>query len=364
MPAHLPALGQEGGQWGDTLNTFVRSIVFNVQDYQADPTGSDANAATTRQGIQNAIDAAVASGNPGGVVYLPQGTYVVDNAINLKSGIILRGAGYNTVIKKKSSSGSFTILRDGAGQVQKVTIENLRIDGNKSGGQTETIATEAAQGGIHLYSGATENIIRNIWVENTMHSGIYLGGAGNTVVDCTIKNIGTGGNTLGKSGIVTDNSGSSTLLARNVISNVAEIGLAIFSGGTASAVSDNRIDNCGVAGIHVLGSNCVTITGNTVSTCRGAGLLIGAAVGVTSNPSNSCAISMNTVSGTTGTPGHGIYLNQGNYHSVFANVTTGNTGTGVIFTNITYSSVTGNVVSGNAAGFTTSGTTNIAAANS
>lgn len=121
--------------------------IFNVKAYGA--VGDDSNDDTSA--IQAAIDAA--SSNDGGVVYLPSGTYRITSALELHSGVTLRGdgcAGYTgsanvnlalevpvaaTVIHQVTNDVD-AISNDTEGadfDLRHVTIEDLMITGTGSG---------------------------------------------------------------------------------------------------------------------------------------------------------------------------------------------------------------------------------------
>lgn len=335
--ADLPESGQSSGTWGDGLNEFLRTVVVNVQDYNADPTG----VADSTSAIQNAINNVAAKR---GVVFIPQGTYIVNAAIAVKSNIILRGAGAGSILKKKNQSGTFPVISNGGGAVNNAIIENLRIDGNKSQ------QTEVASGneGINLASGATDNKIQNVWVENTMNTGINCGGARNNIVNCVIKNIGTsGGASSAKSGIVMASSALRANVSGNVLSGIREFGIYLKNGASYSVISGNRLNGCQSGGIYVQGSTYVVIEGNALESSTAWGILVGNSGGVSSDASTGCNISYNTITGTTGSPGHGIYLNQGSKHVVSGNISNSNSGTGINLTSIGSTNVTANIVIGN-----------------
>lgn len=78
--------------------------------------------------VQKALDAANAAG--GGIVFLPPGTWLFSNNVTLYSNVILRGAGWATVIKMKDGA-DLTQLIAGT-SLDSIIIENLALDGNKA----------------------------------------------------------------------------------------------------------------------------------------------------------------------------------------------------------------------------------------
>lgn len=148
---------------------YLAGPVFNlVTDFGAD-NGGTTDATTALAAALAAADAAA-----GGVVYLPQGTYkltVYDkddtDRLILPENVVLRGEGYNTVIKLNASP-------DYLGEAQRKfafidatgnnLIENLRIDGNKA--NVALSGTDTKFNGIRVAANAQDILIRNVWVHD------------------------------------------------------------------------------------------------------------------------------------------------------------------------------------------------------
>jgi hypothetical protein len=98
----------------------------NVQDYGASPAAS---AATNDTAFANAI-AAVPS--TGGTLYVPAGTYNLNDDINLKSNMSVVGDGKNATILKQGNTAAngFTLSESGPRYVE---IRGLKIQGPASG---------------------------------------------------------------------------------------------------------------------------------------------------------------------------------------------------------------------------------------
>lgn len=271
MPVSLPTPGGDSGQWGSKLNSYLRSVVLNIQDYGADPTG----ATSATSAINNAINDAASIG---ATVYIPQGTYMTTSAILMKSNVTLRGAGYNSLIRKGNYTNVFDVIRNAANDTLNIVIENLRIDGNIANNNDSVIHGGAGpQGGIDIPAGISESLVQNVWVENTGHTGIYLGGPRNKVINCVVKNVGKPGTTdlIGKSGIVAAETGSpDVIISGNYISNIAEHGIKIYNNANYNIVSDNRIEKCGERGIYTQVNSYLLIKGNTVIDSKPAGIFL------------------------------------------------------------------------------------------
>jgi hypothetical protein len=87
--------------------------------------------------IQAAIAMALAAGNGGAVVFLPAGTYKVSEDIDVPEGVVLNGAGVETVIIRWDISAGdpanavITSNLDGAyGLTSGIWVKNLRLDCN------------------------------------------------------------------------------------------------------------------------------------------------------------------------------------------------------------------------------------------
>lgn len=126
--------------------------------------------------INSAISAANAAG--GGIVILPDGTYLVGSrsllvasvytCIILLPGVILRGASRTgTVIQLANSVESCVIAGNGCNDAG---VDNLTINGNRSN-QTES-GQDGNQCGLFIYE-SNRPIIRNVSIINAQRQGYY-----------------------------------------------------------------------------------------------------------------------------------------------------------------------------------------------
>lgn len=137
--------------------------IINVQDFGA---RGDARTDDTAA-IQTAIDSVTGSG--GGTVRFPAGTYLVSRsessavAVSLRSGVLLKGAGHNSVLKLREGSGGHLV---NITRAKNCGMRNLILDGNRD---------QQPSTGHGLRSGGVDGLsLENIIVRNAFHYGIGL----------------------------------------------------------------------------------------------------------------------------------------------------------------------------------------------
>jgi hypothetical protein len=141
---------------------------FNVKNYGAIGNGS----ANDASAINSALSAANTAG--GGVVYIPEGTYVVGSSLTIYSNVSIIGDGYGaTIIKLQNSANtdvlvgnnfsSLTGTNSTAGVCQFV-VANLTVDGNKTN-------QSSAGYGIRIYG--YDFAIDQVHVRNCYIDGLY-----------------------------------------------------------------------------------------------------------------------------------------------------------------------------------------------
>ena len=120
------AFTQTGGTQRTIASRFQDTI--SVKDFGATGDGSTNDTA--------AIQAALNQGSTSGVsVYLPAGTYQVEDTINVKSNTHFFGAGEASLIRMKSTIGrDTTLVRTGSrdNKIKNVIIEHMILDFNKA----------------------------------------------------------------------------------------------------------------------------------------------------------------------------------------------------------------------------------------
>ena len=138
------------------------------------------------EGIQKAINALDENVR---VLHIPAGTYLVSEDIKLKSGIVIRGDGVNSVIRRVGTDATRYNVLYGEGN-GNITIENLCIRGDRN----EHDGTSGEWGMcIGLY-GCADVWINNCTLTDGWGDGVYVGsveedGCYNITIDgCVIDN--------------------------------------------------------------------------------------------------------------------------------------------------------------------------------
>lgn len=155
--------------------------MFDVTTYGAVGDGTTDD----REAIQDAIDACVTAG--GGVVYLPQGTYLLDSAHPSVSGVSLNVDGDNVVLRGFTRQLSVLVLGDDLNisivnfqNCNNPTIETLTIDGNR-------VNQTGNSHGVRQGATNTGLTIRDMYIHDTSSYGIGI--QHGTTTDCLIENV-------------------------------------------------------------------------------------------------------------------------------------------------------------------------------
>lgn len=265
-----------------------------------------------------------------GTIRLTDGTHALATAnLSPATGVRIVGNGYNTVIRADNdlTSNIFEIQNPG------VSIENLRIDGNKAN-RPATTGNGVKWTGAAVTSGA----IRGCWVHDVPGYNIvaFPGVAGLIISDNQSYD-------AEKEGIELQGASYCTVTG-NVVEGCGFTGIYLWnSAGDCgyNTVAGNTVRACGGAGIGVQdGAHDITITGNTVKGCSSYG--IGADAGSGGVYPHSLTFAGNI---SEGNATHGIYLDAVARSVVTGNMTRANTQTGILLTGT--SGITGAAVSDN-----------------
>ena len=184
------------------------------------------------QNDQTEINSAISDlGVTGGRVLLLEGTYNITGPINLASLVALVGQGAGTVLRIPDGfNANLNVVS--ALNVNRVLVQNLRIDGNKAN------QTAGVMRGIYFNS-TTFSKISSCWIENMRGHGIFLYSSSNN-------------NTVNG----------------NICQGNGYHGILLYSSSNNNTVNGNICQGNGYHGIHLYSSSNNTVNGNT---CQGNG---------------------------------------------------------------------------------------------
>ncbi len=351
----------------------------NVKNYGAkgDGTTDDTDA------IQAVIDAVAGTG---GTVVIPDGTYMINatrisgsRGLLLKSDMTLRlGAG--TVLKAISnSSPSYSILF--ITQASRVNVQGGILEGDRS----RHLGT-GGESGMGIYVASSQNIvIEGVTAKECWGDGFYIGGTAGcqNVTFCNV--VGDHNRRSGLSAVSVDGLMIKNSTFRNNRGTLPEAGINLEPN-ASETVANTQISGCTLASnggsgiqVGVAASNkgtawirATTMDGNTLTSNRtsglspdgGAGIEISNTSGhkVTNNifrTNNRCGLLLrdeadatlvtgNSVTGTTGTPGDGIFVDRSiTGFQITGNTAQNNTGHGIFVADGATGTLSGNTQSGN-----------------
>lgn len=262
-------------------NSMIEGSAFNVLDFGADPTGGTSSVAAFNSAVSN-----------GGTVYVPSGTYKLDDKVSMStdnttlllaanvtlnvSGVaalqspfgaqILVTAFNCAIIGSGPSSLIQNVLGTYANTISVITpatkflLRNLTLDGAKALVTSDEQDTFGS--GIMLIAqvpSTTSDIeatIDGVTFRNYIHYGVSMYGNqcnGVKIVNCNIRDIGdaTQPTSVG-AGIVAAPTGSNLTIANNAIKNCKQNGVFISSASENTGnhvIANNVILTCGDSGI-------------------------------------------------------------------------------------------------------------------
>ncbi len=297
------------GQWTNLHDTGSDSrtatAIVAADDSPAQAKASADYVATGSSDQDTINDALTAAA--GGYVYLHEGTYTVDDSIEIPNDTTLAGAGTGTVITiPDGHDANLEVITNvdtttGTG----VTIRDLKVDGNKddqNSGTMDGIYLEGMGGGSgsSARQGAELTNLtivdvrgRGILLDNSSNNSIvnnYL--SGNDRFEQIILYPDSNNNIISGNRILAGQVGISISDSRhNVISNNVIQGgtwgiyLPAWGSSDYTTISGNNIYDHSIYGISVEAGDYVTVTGNTIrGTCAGcAGLIFEADYGIISS---------------------------------------------------------------------------------
>lgn len=265
--------------------------------------------------LNSLAEDAVASGR---ALYLPRGTYMIDDHFAMQSGLTLFGDGPSTVIKQMDGSANLhNILAD---NITDFVVCDLTVDGNKDNVVDGT--------GFHAF-GAERFTVTNVWSRNTGNASFAFDADPDTFAPTRYGRIyGNLSTDSGYHGIAlsgeageAESSPTGMTVVGNFIYWPARSGINVAQS-RGIAVTGNSVmgepaveTDADYAGVRVTnGSHRVAVSGNAISN-MGRGVTIGSGDNP-NGPIRFCSITGNTVENCRRS---GIYV-QSPYNSVVGNI--------------------------------------------
>ncbi len=306
------------GKWQADRSTATKIIAASnstqaakdAADYVADGTGDLVE-------INAALTAAT-----GGKVYLMEGTYTAAATIVVPNDTVLSGAGRGTLIQLADIDATDNLIENASAQ-PRVTIRDLRIDGQK------TLNTAGTQHGILLNGGAgtVGAVVENVEVMNFRTHGVY-----SLIAYTSITNVTSEGNT--DKGFLLQTGTHQKLEGVTARSN-GQQGIWIDSGADLTTVSNSKFISSGDRGVRIIATG-VKFSNNTVTGNGGTGIEVA---------TNSTNVSGNTVTGNS----NGIVV-AGSNNTITDNDVSSNTSYGVLVGGSTNTTISSNYIGSNNVG--------------
>lgn len=212
----------------DATNNYIKAknniFVYNVKDYGATGNGTTDDTSA----IQSALNAIPSQG---GVVYFPQGTYIITDTLTIKSYTTVLGAGTNTIVQQQSTNkhGFY-----GADKV-KVSFQSLAIYGPGSGVGTGKGIFLERTGSTAASNCAFRDLIIKFWGSHGFH--------GNTLIASVLENVRV--DTVGGHGFLFDSNTTSTSIVSCYAVSTQQAGFVIQTG-SYNTFTGCAVDSCGM----------------------------------------------------------------------------------------------------------------------
>jgi hypothetical protein len=175
---------------GPFLGRNLRLPWFDVTDSRFGAKGDGVTDDTAA--VQAALDAAHASADLGGaVVFLPLGTYKITATLLIYTNTVLRGAGWNSIIKATTAITMLMLTDPVSGTVQGVGIENLRITGGSSANGATGIQWSRYLTGAPTTSSRT-NYLKSVEIDSCLIGLQLVNDQGIRVSACRFESNGIG----------------------------------------------------------------------------------------------------------------------------------------------------------------------------
>ena len=251
-----------------------------------------------------------------GVLYLPKGTYLVTNSLNVPSNTEVRGAGpLTTIIKHGAGVAVPPIVVPGTSA--SVLLAGLAVDGNQSGNSSFDFEE------MSIARGATDVTVQRVRIFNMNKIGIATEGTRVRILDSLIVGVGNATRSTAAMGIWSGSNSQLLTISGCVIRDMRVNGIFVGGGNTAVVSNNlllgNHTQTAPVGGGQIYiaaGARTTLVTGNTVQ--AGGGMRTS---GLEVDAGNGTMVVGNLI---TDQPGYGIVLQSGSDVYIANNVVKNN----------------------------------------
>lgn len=179
LNATLENLLHEMDENGSLIGVLDTTVCISVKQYGAVGDGVTDDT--------NAFKEAITAVGDSGTLFVPNGTYLVSDAIPLVSNMVLAGAANAVIVRAANNLENYEVVA--IHNVENVTVRNLTIKGERA---THT-GTTGEWGNVVSIKGSKNIRIEDCVCSNGWGDGVYIGTGNNgcenvSIVDCTIDN--------------------------------------------------------------------------------------------------------------------------------------------------------------------------------
>lgn len=232
----------------------IEGAPANVVDFGAVGNG----VANDTAAIQLALDSGALA------VYFPAGTYLIDS-VSLYDNQKVYGDGANSILRATNATADILVSGGTTGIIHIDSISNVEVCSLKFQGinrpQNNNPASQDGDRGVDIVSATGVNV-HDCFVDGFWSFGIVSSGGNKIrVSNNQVTNIGN------QSCIACSNSTTDFIVSGNILQNGKLYGVEAENESEFGVISANNIDNC-VAGIGIVTSKKITVTGNSIKDCN------------------------------------------------------------------------------------------------
>lgn len=264
----------------DVLTSVVADIAINIKALGVKGDGTDET---------SAIQSAIGSLSSSSVLLIPEGTYLISNALTFTNFKKIKIIG-NGVIKLKPNSVNEVQL------LKFLNCESIEVDGIVLDGDSSNQVN--SHHGISVMGVCSQVYIHGVTIKNINSIGFSVGDGIYVASNCNFKIIGNHFLNIGRNGVSVVDGGNGNIIGNTFVDN-KYLGVDVESNTGANAFScviSSNIIRGGGGGINVKGSSGngqsknIVITSNIIDT-----LLTGIREGIAISDAKDCIVSDNVI---------------------------------------------------------------------